>query len=303
MNKLFITGGTGFFGKNILKCILKNQIWSNFFSEIVVLTRNSNKFLKDFSEFNSPKITFLNADVRHFKSDRIDFDYILHLATDTSKDLNDSDPLEMIDVILNGTKNTLAFANQQTNLKKLIFASSGAVYGKIPDENFGVKEDEQFALDFNNPINAYAQAKRTAEMMCSIYYERKNMRIVIARCFAFNGEYLSENAHFAIKNFEKQASETGKIIIKSDGSAKRSYMKGEDLAKVLLYLLTANSNLHYIYNIGSDEARTLKEWAYLIAEKSGAIEVEILNKNTDGFSAGNNYIPNIDRLKKEVEIK
>jgi dTDP-glucose 4,6-dehydratase len=104
------------------------------------------------------------------------------------------------------------------------------------------------------------------------------MQIVIARGFAFDGEYLSANAHFAIKNFEKQASETGKIIIKSDGSAKRSYMKGEDLAKVLLYLLSANSNLHYIYNIGSDEARTLKEWAYIIAEKSGAAEVEILNK-------------------------
>lgn len=303
MNKLFITGGTGFFGKNILKCILENQIWSNFFSEIVVLTRNSSKFLHDFPEFNSPKFHFINEDVRQFKSDRTDFNYIFHLATDASKNLNDNNPLEMIDVILNGTKNTLAFAEQQTNLKKLVFASSGAVYGHIPDENQCVKEEEQFSLDFNNPVNAYAQAKRTAEMMCSIYFERKKMPIIIARGFAFIGDYLSETAHFAIKNFEKQALETGKIIIKSDGSARRSYMKGEVLAKVLLSLLSAKSNLHYIYNIGSDEAKTLKEWANWIAEKIGAVEVEILNEKTEGYSAGNNYIPNVDRMKKEIDIK
>jgi dTDP-glucose 4,6-dehydratase len=303
LNKLFITGGTGFFGKNILKSILENEIWLNFLSEIVVLTRDSDKFLKEFPEFKSDKIFFINEDVRFFKTERTDFDYIFHLATDASKDLNDHLPLEMIDVIVNGTKNILAFAEQQTHLKKLVFASSGAVYGEIPADIDGVKEEDRFDLDFNNPLNAYAQAKRTAEMMCSIYLKRNNLPIIIARGFAFMGEYLSECAHFAIKNFEKQALETGKISIKSDGIAMRSYMKGEDLAKVLLSLLTAQSNLYYIYNIGSDEAKTLKEWAYLIAEKIGKVEVEILNENTEGYSAGKNYIPNVDRMKKEVEIK
>ncbi|MCE2962251.1 MAG: NAD-dependent epimerase/dehydratase family protein [Chitinophagales bacterium] len=302
MNKLFITGGTGFFGKNILKSILEDEIWINFFSEIVVLTRNSNKFLKEFPEFKSDKIFFIEEDVRFFKSNRTDFEYILHLATDASKDLNDHHPLEMIDVILNGTKNILEFADKQKELKKLIFASSGAVYGQIPLENHGVREEERFDLDFNNPINAYAQAKRTAEMMCSIYYERKKMPLIIARGFAFIGAYLSESAHFAIKNFERQAKETGKIIIQSDGNAKRSYMKGDELAKILLSLLTVKSNFYYIYNIGSDEAKTLKEWAHWIADKSGEVVVEILNNNTEGYSAGHNYIPNVDRMKQEVEF-
>ena len=139
-------------------------------------------------------------------------------------------------------------------------------------------------------------------MMCSIYYERKKMPLIIARGFAFIGAYLSESAHFAIKNFERQAKETGKIIIQSDGNAKRSYMKGDELAKVLLSLLTLKSNLYYIYNIGSDEAKTLKEWAHWIAEKNGEMVVEILNNNTEGYSAGYNYIPNINKIKREIEF-
>ena len=79
-------------------------------------------------------------------------------------------------------------------------------------------------------------------------------------------------------------------------------MKGDELAKVLLSLLTLKSNLYYIYNIGSDEAKTLKEWAHWIAEKNGEMVVEILNNNTEGYSAGYNYIPNINKIKREIEF-
>ena len=79
MSKLFITGGTGFFGKNILKCILEDEKWINFFTEIVVLTRNSDKFLTVFPEFKYDKIFFIEEDVRFFKSNRNDFEYILNI--------------------------------------------------------------------------------------------------------------------------------------------------------------------------------------------------------------------------------
>lgn len=301
MNKLFITGGTGFWGKNILDNIISSP--NNFFDEVVVLTRDSKTFLSLYPHFNSNRIQYIDGDVRNFTIDRTDFNYILHLATDASKELNDNNPLQMMDVIINGTKNVIEIAKKQINFKRMIFASSGAVYGTIPTEIEQVSEEMRFDIDFTNPIYAYAQAKRTAEMMCRIGVEKFEIPIVILRGFAFIGRYLPLDSHFAIGNFLKQANEEGKITIKSDGKAKRSYMDAEELAQTILKLLTKETLKYSIYNIGSDEAKTLKEWAEWVAEKQNkTVAIEILGQEQKGYSAGNNYIPNIDRFIEELNI-
>jgi len=299
-NNLFITGGTGFWGKNILKQLLENE--SNFyrFNQIVVLTRDKAVFLTNYPEFDNSKIEYINGDVRNFVFNRTDFTYILHLATDASKDLNDSNPLEMMDVILNGTKRVLEFAKLQSNLKKLLFASSGAVYGHIPENINRVKEEDRFDLDFTNPVNTYAQSKRTAEMMCYIHIQKYKMPIIIARGFAFVGLYLPQDTHFAIGNFIKQAKEEGKITIKSDGTARRSYMNSIDLAKVLLDLLLKERLVHNIFNIGSEEGKTLNDWASIISLKYNNVPIEILNNKNNTVESRSNFIPDINRLKKDI---
>ncbi len=304
MSKLLITGGTGFFGKNVLKYILTNESLYAKFSEVMVLTRKrATDFLDEYPEFIHPKITFHTSDVRTFEYTQTDIEYIMHLATDASKDLNDNHPEEMIDVIIDGTKNILKIAHKQKELKAFLFASSGAVYGNIPENlEGGVQETQRFDIDFNNPLNAYAQAKQTAEMLCSIYKERHCVPIVIARCFAFYGDYFPTDRHFAIQNFIQQAKENQQIVIRSDGMSKRSYLHSSDLAKCLLELLNAPSKKDYIFNVGSEDGKTLKEWANEIAKKNGNIKVEILNEPQKGYRAGNNYIPNIERLKKIIKL-
>lgn len=297
MTKLLITGGTGFWGKNVLNTLLQDVFFIDYFDDIMILSRNVTKFKRDYPEFCSPKFTLIEGDVRHFECERTDIHYILHLATDASKDLNDNRPLEMMDTVINGTKHVLELAAKQTQLKRFLMASSGAVYGDIPDDIDGVKEEQWFALDFNNPINAYAQSKCTAEMLCQIYHQKQGLPMVIARGFAFVGDYLPQDTHFAIGNFIKQAKEEGKITIKSDGSAKRSYMDAKDLAKILLNLLIKEHLQHIVYNVGSAEGLTLKEWAYRIAQEYGDIPVEILGAPQEGYSAGKNYVPNVDRIK------
>lgn len=301
MNKLLITGGTGFWGKNILELILEDANYSVFFEKIIVVTRDSEKFLNQFPQFKNDKIEYINGDIRTIKIDRTDINYILHLATDVSKTDNENNPLSVIDSVVNGLKNILEIAKNQKELKKLIFASSGAVYGKIPNHISHVKEDEQFELDFNEPLNSYGLSKRLAEMMCQIYISQLNMPIIIVRGFAFIGKYLPQDTHFAIGNFEKQAREDRKIVIKSDGSPIRSYMDSKDLASTILKLLTKENTKFHVYNLGSGEGKSLKEWAYWVAERHGSdVRVEILGETLKGFSAGANYVPNVDRLKNEL---
>ena len=298
MSKLLITGGTGFFGKNVMKYIITNESLCSNFSEIMVLTRNQPlDFLTQYPEFKHPNIKFYTSDVRTFEYNDTDIDYIMHLATDASNELNDNHPEEMMDVILNGTRNILKIAKQQKNLKSFLFASSGAVYGAIPNSIDRVSEDDRFDVDFNNPLNAYAQSKRTAEMMCSIYRERHQLPIIIARGFAFYGDYFPTDKHFAIYDFMKQAKQNHKIVIRSDGKSRRSYMHSTELAKSLMDLLYVELDKDYIFNIGSDEGKSLKEWAGEIAKNNGNAEVVILNEPQKGYNAGNNYVPSIERLK------
>jgi nucleoside-diphosphate-sugar epimerase len=301
MSKLLITGGTGFYGKNVLQYIFSSEMLCSVYSEILIVTRHQpHDFLDQFLAFKHPNITFYTSDVRTFEYANTDIEYIMHLATDASNVLNDNHPDEMMDVILNGTRNILSIAKRQKKIKSFLFASSGAVYGDVPNSIQNIDENDRFDLDFNNPKNAYAQAKRTAEMMCSIYREKYQIPVVIARGFAFYGDYLPTDRHFAIADFIKQVKENHKIVIKSDGKSKRSYMHSKELAKSLIELLNVKIDKEYIFNIGSDEGKSLLEWANEIARNNGNAEVVILNEPQKGYSAGNNYVPSIDRLKKIV---
>jgi nucleoside-diphosphate-sugar epimerase len=301
MSKLLITGGTGFYGKNVLQYIFSSEMLCSVYSEILIVTRHQPQdFLDQFQAFKHPNITFYTSDVRTFEYANTDIEYIMHLATDASSVLNDNQPDEMMDVILNGTRNILSIAKRQKKIKSFLFASSGAVYGDAPNSIQNIDENDRFDLDFNNPKNAYAQAKRTAEMMCSIYREKYQIPVVIARGFAFYGDYLPTDRHFAIADFIKQVKENHKIVIKSDGKARRSYLHSKELAKSLIELLNAKFDKDYIFNIGSDEGKSLLEWANEIARNNGNAEVVVLNEPQKGYSAGNNYVPSIERLKKIV---
>lgn len=116
--RIFITGGTGFFG-----CwLLESFVWINnkldLNAEAVVLTRNVARFANKHPRlFHSPSLRFHEGDVRNFTSPPQSFSHIIHAATDTNAKLNQENPLAIFDGILQGTKHTLEFA-KQTQAKK-----------------------------------------------------------------------------------------------------------------------------------------------------------------------------------------
>ncbi len=281
--RIFITGGTGFFGKSlILHC---SELKDN---DVIVLSRDPDRLLKEFSDlYVSRRIEFVTGDIRDFNFPEYDFDYILHGAATSGTIIPDD---EMRSVVIEGTKHVIEFAQKNSRLQKILYVSSGGVYGN--KYNFPMKED--FICE---PVNVYGESKLEAENICI----DSGVPCTIARCFAFVGEYLPLDEHFAIGNFIRNCLKDQSITIKGDGTPTRSYLYSGDLAK-WLWKIMLNGKNGRIYNVGSNQEISISELAEtvrIVAETNN--EIQILSPPTG--KSPQKYVPDISRAILELELE
>ena len=111
--RIFVTGGTGFFG-----CwLLESFLWANdqlgLDSQITILTRSPELFRNKVPNLAGHQaVTVIKGDVRTFDFPSGTFSHIIHAATDASAKLNAENPLLMLDSIIEGTRHTLDFAKR-----------------------------------------------------------------------------------------------------------------------------------------------------------------------------------------------
>ena len=300
-NKLFITGGTGFFG-----CwLLESFAWANeklgLNSEALVLTRNPDILRNKAPHLlENRSIKFHIGDVRSFDFPDGHFSHIIHAATAASAGLNDENPLEMLDTIIDGTRRTLDFA-VKCGAKKFLLTSSGAVYGKQPPDMTHIPEDYVGGPDTMNPSSAYAEGKRVSELLCAIYSKRSGIDCKIARCFAFVGPYLPLDIHYAIGNFIRDALNGGPIVVKGDGTPVRSYLYAADLAICLWKILFVGGSCRP-YNVGSSDDHNLKNIATKVSEfLTGNSNIKVLGNNNHTRPV-DIYVPKVDSLLDEIQL-
>ncbi len=284
--RIFLTGGTGLFGKWLLERLQELPL------ELVVLSRNPQQFLKQSPAFGKNKnITFMQGDVRNFSFPAGRFDYVIHAATETDAKLEKENPDEMYSGIVDGTRRVLEFS-EQAGIKRLLYVSSGAVYGVQPPELSHIPET--FPC---NPVTVYGKGKVTAEQLCL----ESGVETVIARPFTFVGPWLPLDAHFAIGNFIGSCLRNEPIEIKGDGTPLRSYMYGSDLAEWLLAVLRRGEPAR-AYNVGSDEAISIFDLARLVRGCAGTQnEIIVRGKKMEGVLP-DRYVPAIDRAVNELAV-
>lgn len=302
--KLFLTGGTGFFGKSILhylqsRYLALNQVIS---FEVVVMSRDPQLFLQRHPEFLDCSWLRLHQgninDPRSFLLGE-EFSDVLHAAAD-SLDIPGLTPLDQFDQIVSGTRNVLDFA-VKARAKRFLLTSSGGVYGPQPADMPSIPETYLGMPDPLNINNVYGVAKREAELLCALYAAQFDMAVKVARCFAFVGPDMPLSAHFAIGNFIQNALHDPAIVVAGDGTPSRTYLYQDDLAKWLFEILKMGQS-GQAYNIGSDEVITLGDLAHLVGSilaPNKPIEIKGAPKGVDR----NRYIPDITKARNMLGLQ
>jgi len=295
--RLFITGGTGFFGCWLLETFLWANDHLKLDAAVVVLTRDPDAFARKVPHLAShPAVTLHQGDVRTFEFGGGAFSHVIHAAFDSGKPSAPDDRVLMFDTIVGGTRRALEFA-RSTGARRFLLTSSGAVYGRQPSELGLVPEDYLGAPDPLNAGQVYGEAKRAAETLCALYAD-SDLQPTIARCFAFVGPYLPIDVHFAIGNFIRDALHGGPIRVSGDGTPYRSYLYAADLAVWLWTILLRGQPLRP-YNVGSETAISIGDLARLVARRvAERARVEIAAPETPGRAAAR-YVPSTARIRHE----
>ena len=299
--RILITGGTGFIGTWLLETISWLNRNSNQPCKAYVPTRNPDAFARKAPHLaGNPEIVLLPGDITDFSYPDKDCNFIIHAAAPGEPRVLKHDSLGVAETIARGTRRVLELATKK-NIEGFLFVSSGAVYGVQPPDLESIPEDYLGAPDVTNVRSAYGEAKRYAEMLCTLYHQRHGLPIHIARPFTFIGPYQGLNAGFAITDFIRDGLKGKPLIIKGDGTTVRSYCYAADLT-AMLWKILLQSPVGRVYNVGSDEPIEILELTKnVVFFLNTSVDVIVMSKPKINSKPAL-YVPDINRGRSELGI-
>ena len=253
-NTVLVTGGAGFFGSNIVKCLLAQGV------QPVVLDDLSSGY----KENMLPEVKFVKGDVRNLetvKNAMAGCGVVLHLAASVGNKRSIDDPLTDATINVIGTLNVLEAARKH-GIKRIVFSSSAGVFGEL--KTLPIAEDHP-----QDPDSPYGASKLAAEKMCLVYNKLYGMHNVCLRYFNVYGLNQRYDAYGnVIPIFANRILKGTPLTIYGDGEQTRDFVNVADVAAANI-AAAFSPDACGVFNIGSGTRVTINELAHLIQEAAG----------------------------------
>ena len=289
--RLFLTGGSGFFGSWLLETLLFAEERKNLGVKVWVLTRSLGRFRAKLPHLaRHPAVRLVEGRAEDFPFPGEQMNFVIHsMVPDPGLPLE-----EMEKWFERGTQRLLELAVRDRS-EGFLLCSTGAVYQ--PQGRPLSEEDPLVPLD--GPLT-YGRIRRQVEEQCMEACQRHGVPLKIARGFSFAGPRLPENAGFALSDFLQDAAAGREITVKGTGLQLRSFMHAKDMV-IQLWTIFLHGGPVKVFNVGSEQGVRLIDLAVRIANLAG-LGVGILGRPTTGNSQNHFYIPSMDRSLKMLDV-
>lgn len=299
--RIFITGASGFFGVWLLESLLWATDRLRLAPAVVVLTRDPDAFrvkLPHLAEHRS--VQLLGGSLADFQWPSGTFTHAVHAALESANGPPPDGTLRMLDSIMDGTRRVLDFATA-SGVSKLLFTSSGAIYGRQPSTIPALHETYPGAPDPLDANSTYGIGKRIAEHLCRVYSRDDGLAAKVVRPFAFIGPHLPMHRNFAVGNFLLDLLENRPITVKGDGTPLRSYLYAADLA-IWLWTILFRGNPNAAYNVGSEHAISIRDLAQHVATRGNPSLAVLIQETPNLNEPPSRYIPDTSRARTELGL-
>ena len=260
-SNILITGATGLIGGSLVDILM------NVHCQVYALGRNEERAKKRFADYwNSDSFHFIKGDVTKPLSCNINFDYMIHAASNASPNFCKEKPVEVITSNIIGTQNLMEYGLSH-GMKRMLFVSSGEIYGEGSGKEF-VETDSGY-VDCATSRACYPSSKRAAETLCVSYAAEYGADVVIARPCHTYGPFFSESDNRVYAQFIRNVLNGEDIVLKSKGEQYRSWIYVVDCVGALLTVL-CQGRCGEAYNVADEKSEiSIRELAELIASNSG----------------------------------
>lgn len=285
---VLITGACGMLLSYMAYVLLRlNELDPKFNVTVIALIRDKKEAKKRFGYFVGSKyLKLFEHDLSSSIKIADDIDYVIHGASYANPHYFSTNPAAVLLPNVIGTYHLLELANTK-KIKGFLFFSSGAVYGK-PIAGEEVTEKYYGYLNPLDVMNCYGESKRMGENMCKCWYYQFGIPVKIVRPAHIYGPTMDiENDSRAFANFVNNIVKGQNIVIKSDGSACRSFCYIAD-ATIAFFKVLLDGADGEAYNVGNDAAYvSIKELAKIFVSTLPEKQLKVIfekrgDKNYEG---------------------
>lgn len=260
MESILITGGAGFIGSHLVGRLL-NEGNKVIAADNFSLGRRENvASYVDNSDFELVELDVNDIDALEVLMKKNKIGRVYHLAANSDIQQSAKDPMIDYRNTFNTTYSVLE-AMRRTSCKKLFFASTSAVYGEKTDVN--ITED----IGGLAPISYYGGAKLASEAFISSYAHMNDMEVMIFRFPNVIGPNLTHGVIFDF--IRKLQANSEELTILGDGTQCKPYIYVLDLVDAIYNYSMKDRKGVEIFNIGVENATTVKEIADMVCERLG----------------------------------
>jgi len=277
--RLLVVGGAGFLGYYLVQAVLRwNErnagkppialtVWDNYI-------RGLPPWLEALS--GNPALTLVKHDITApLPRDMPAFSWIVHGGSIASPVFYQKYPIETMDANVNGLRTLLGYTQAQkqssTPVEGLLFFSSSEIYGDPAPDAIPTPETYRGNVSCTGPRACYDESKRYGETLCVNFTKQHGVPIKVARPFNNYGPGLKITDHRVLPDFARDVFAGRDIVMRSDGSPKRTFCYVADAVSGY-YKVLLRGRPGEAYNVGVETPEiSMAE----LAEKVAAIGREL----------------------------